>query len=158
MVQRPAPGRARLVLVSSMFPNRARCRSYRRPCAQRRFWNEPPYLFPYHPIPPAFLVRRRWQLLAGVLLGLAIRVVVSARSHRTIPGAIGSCRPNLDRPVAGLAVPTGPTFPIFQYVSGTLAATACTLAAAVVVHGTVQVLAQIGLQEPNPAGRGTALR
>jgi len=54
--------------------------------------------------------------------------------------------------------PTDRTFPILQYVSGTLAATACTLAAADVVHGTVQVLAQIGLQEPNPAGRGTALR
>jgi peptidoglycan/LPS O-acetylase OafA/YrhL len=54
------------------------------------FWAEPPQLFRYHPIPPAwslpveiafyalapFLVRSRWRLLAGLLLGLSIRVMV----------------------------------------------------------------------------------
>ena len=54
------------------------------------FWAEPPQLFWYHPIPPAwslpvemafyalapFLVRSRWRLLAALLLGLALRVVV----------------------------------------------------------------------------------
>jgi len=54
------------------------------------FWGQPPQLFWYHPIPPAWslpvemafyalapaLVRSRWRLLAGLLLGLSVRVVV----------------------------------------------------------------------------------
>jgi len=54
------------------------------------FWNEPPYLYPYQAVHPAwslpvemafyalapFLVRSRWRLLAGLLLGLVIRVIV----------------------------------------------------------------------------------
>ena len=84
-----------LVLVSSVFLVGSDVMLFVRPTETglvftADFWNEPPYLFPYHPIPPAwslpvemafyalapFLVRSRWRLLAGLLLGLAIRVIV----------------------------------------------------------------------------------
>ena len=84
-----------LVLVSSVFLVGSDLMLFVRPTKSglvftADFWNEPPFLFPYHPIPPAwslpvemafyavapFLVRSRWRLLAGVLLGLGIRVIV----------------------------------------------------------------------------------
>jgi peptidoglycan/LPS O-acetylase OafA/YrhL len=54
------------------------------------FWREPPQLFWFHPVPPAwslpvemafyvlapFLVRSRWRLLGMVLLGLVVRIIV----------------------------------------------------------------------------------
>ncbi len=84
-----------LVLVSSVFLVGSDVMLFVRPTESglvftADFWNEPPFLFPYHPIPPAwslpvemafyalapFLVRSRWRLLAGVLLGLGMRVIV----------------------------------------------------------------------------------
>ena len=84
-----------LVLVSSVFLVGSDAMLFVRPTEAglvftAGFWSEPPYLFPYHPIPPAwslpvemafyalapFLVRSRWRLLVGVLLGLAVRVIV----------------------------------------------------------------------------------
>jgi peptidoglycan/LPS O-acetylase OafA/YrhL len=84
-----------LVLVSSVFLVGSDVMLFVRPTElglvfTADFWNEPPYLFPYHPIPPAwslpvemafyalapFLMRSRWRLLAGVLLGLGMRVIV----------------------------------------------------------------------------------
>jgi peptidoglycan/LPS O-acetylase OafA/YrhL len=84
-----------LVLVSSLFLVGSDLMLFVRPTEAglvftAGFWTEPSHLFPYHPIPPAwslpvemafyglapFLVRSRWRLLGGVLLGLAVRVIV----------------------------------------------------------------------------------
>jgi peptidoglycan/LPS O-acetylase OafA/YrhL len=84
-----------LVLGSSFFLVGADATLFLRPTGAglvftADFWAEPPQLFWYHPIPPAWslpvemafyalapaLVRSRWRLLAGLLLGLAVRVIV----------------------------------------------------------------------------------
>lgn len=203
------------------------------------FWNEPPYLFPYHPIPPAWslpvemafyalapwLVRSRWRLLAGLLLGLAIRVIVykAFGSHdpwryRFFPAELGvfcagglayhfyrtmqvnagarqigiAClviliaamlaHPYLPPtaryvPITALMLASLPFvfaltrdnttdrwlgelsypvyllhFPVLQYVSGTLAVVACTFAGAIVVHLTVQVVAERAFKRTHRIG------
>jgi peptidoglycan/LPS O-acetylase OafA/YrhL len=84
-----------LVFVSSVFLVGSDAMLFVRPTGAglvftADFWAEPPQLFWYHPIPPAWslpvemafyalapvLVRSRRRLLAGLLLGLAIRVLV----------------------------------------------------------------------------------
>jgi peptidoglycan/LPS O-acetylase OafA/YrhL len=193
------------------------------------FWSEPPYLFPYHAIPPAWslpvemafyalaplLVRCRWRLLAGLLLGLGVRVVVykAFGSHdpwryrffpaelslfcagglayhfyrrlevaaiaqwagvacltvliaamlahpylppaaryvpitavvlASLPFVFALTRNNTpDRWLGELSYPVYLLhYPILQYVSGTLAAIACTFAGAVVVHLIAQVASE----------------
>jgi peptidoglycan/LPS O-acetylase OafA/YrhL len=238
-----------LVFVSSSFLIGSDAMLFVRPTPDglaftANFWAEPPQLFWYHPIPPAwslpvemafyalapFLVRCRWRLLGALLLGLAIRVIVykvfgshDPWRYRFFPAELslfcaGGLAYHFYRAIEahaaarrigvvclGLLIALMPSYPhlpavaryvpvsavmlaslafvfaltrdnatdrwigelsypvyllhfmVLQYISGTLAVVACTLAGAVVVHLTVQAAAERTFKRgASPEGRRTA--
>jgi peptidoglycan/LPS O-acetylase OafA/YrhL len=238
-----------LVFVSSFFLIGSDAMLFVRPTEAglvftASFWAEPPQLFWYHPIPPAwslpvemafyalapFLVGCRWRLLGALLLGLTARVIVyklfgshDPWRYRFFPAEVslfcaGGLAYHFSRAMQaraaarrigfvclGLLIALMPLYPhlpsvaryvpvsaallaslpfvfaltrdsatdrwigelsypvyllhflVLQYLSGTLAVVACTLAAAVVVHVTVQAAAERAFKRgAAPEGRHAA--